>query len=206
MNEKKLKNSLTLVTFRSCRDIPSWISSFSLISWGYFIRALFLNSVSHSRGLITVTAFVWLLFWNIFFIWTMDTFHTYTYTITQKSTHERWEQIPIFIIRGKIIVVYRELGWEWEKEREKERRKCRRECMHENVAFVIMFEQSKTRYENETENANENEKRIYLIRLKSFCLYSSSTPSISFRPLFSFEQWKRTYYYSTEYPDFYLTL
>lgn len=35
---------------------------------------------------------------------------SHIHTLTQKSTHERWEQIPIFIIRGEIIVVYRELG------------------------------------------------------------------------------------------------
>lgn len=168
--------------------------SFLQYSGGYFLRALLSNSVSLSRGLITVTAFVWLLFPNMFSIWTMDTFHKLIHTYTPTYDGNKF---PYLLFAARLLLWIGLIETEYMCNRERKRLREPNEKKIEN-AFVITFEQS--------EYKNENEKWIYLIRLKSCCLCSSSTPSISFNPLFKGEQWKQTYYYSAEHPDFYLTL
>lgn len=85
----------------SDRDSFTWtnITSFSPISWGYFIRGLFLNSVSCSRGLITVTAFVWL-------IWLLFSFELWTPSKTEAGTNSH-----IYYSRQRLLLC-RELGTE----------------------------------------------------------------------------------------------
>lgn len=154
------------------------IALVSSISWGYFIRALFLKSRFSFTRINYVDCIREAIVFEYFpFELWMDNFHTHMYT-NNRNMWTRTNSHIYYSPRGYIVV-------------------CR-EIDRENVCtrkWGIL-------YENDIEN--EKEEWIYLIRLKFFCFCFSSTPFILF--ITQDEHWMQTYYYSIEYPDFYLTL